>query len=267
MTGRACWICGRTPATAEHVWPKWLKRISAHETSSYKMGITDDAATLREWKSGTFEHTARVLCETCNHRLGELESEVRPIVEALLAGTASSIHPDDQRTLAAWLYKTGLMVATTIKQEAASLPRAHYKELESTLDLPPASVVWVGLLDERIHEGLFVVQRFQWWDRQAEVPTLCEGYLFVLGIGELAAVVAVLDTRQSTASSDLDLPFVLDGPGIGRLLRIWPSSSHYGHRWPPPATISGPALEGMASAFAQWATQRGPREEPTAGES
>jgi len=154
------------------------------------------------------------------------------------------------------------MVSTTIRVEAAALPSAHYSGLGSTLDLPPASVVWVGLLDKRIHEALFVVQRFQWWDRQAQAPTLSEGYVLVIGIGELAAVVAVLDTRQSEGSSDLDLPFVLEGPGIGRLLQIWPSSRHYGHRWPPPATISAPDLERIASAFARWAKQHDNGEEP-----
>ncbi|HKW69725.1 MAG TPA: hypothetical protein VJP81_04005 [Candidatus Dormibacteraeota bacterium] len=221
------------------------------------MGIADDQSTWREWNGATFEHTARVLCKPCNSRLGELEGRVRPIAEDLIASRATSIDADHQPILASWLYKTGLMVASTIKQEAASLPHEHYSELKGEFDLPPGSVVWVGLLDRRVNEAALHIQRFGWWDRQAAEPVHCGGYILVLGIGELASIIGVLDTRQSPASADMEFPFILDGPGVGRLLRIWPPSTHYGHRWPPSATIPGAALAGITSAFARWAESKG----------
>jgi hypothetical protein len=212
------------------------------------MGVTSDPANWREWTGATFEHTARVLCERCNERLGELEGHVGPVVERLLTRVDTSITPAQQKELAQWLYKTGLMVSTTLDHEATAIPRWHYEDLEASLDLPPASIVWIGLLDERVNEVAFWVQRFQWWDKFLQDPPESEGYLFVLGIGELAAVVGVLDTRQSPASTDMN-PFHLGGLGTGRLLRIWPSSDHYGHRWPPPLTIRGEDLKGLADSF------------------
>jgi hypothetical protein len=248
MAPRSCWICGAIPASEEHVWAKWLKRITRHPIGKYQIGVTSDPENWREWTGATFEHTARVLCRRCNQRLGELEGYVRPIVDRLLSGADTSIAPAEQKALAHWLYKTGLMVSTTLDHEATAIPRWHYQDLDASLDLPPASIVWIGLLDQRVNEVALWVQRFQWWDKFLPDPPESEGYLFVLGIGELAAVAAVLDTRQSPDSTDLN-PFRLEGLGAGRLLRIWPSSNEYGLRWPPPLTIRGEDLKRLADAF------------------
>jgi hypothetical protein len=212
------------------------------------MGVTPDPASWREWRGASFEHTARVLCKPCNTRLGELEGLVGPVVDRLLTRASSSITPAEQKELAQWLYKTGLMVSTTINHDATAIPRWHFEDLKASLDLPPASVVWIGLLDQRVNEVALWVQRFQWWDKTLAEPPESEGYLFVLGIGELAAVVGVLDTRQSPASTDMN-PFLLGGLGARRLLRIWPSSDHFGHRWPPPKVIRGEDLSGITGSF------------------
>lgn len=261
---RACLICGSTPATEEHVWAKWLKKITRHETGKYQMGITTDPDGWREWTGASFEHTARVLCERCNHRLGELDGRVRPVVEGLILGTATSVNSTEQAELAQWLYKTGLMVSTTLRHEASALPPWHYSGLEETLDLPPASAVWIGLIDRRVQEAALWVQRFQWRDRYVSDPPPAEGYIFVLGVGELAAIVGVLDVRQSPASTDMN-PFILGSLGVGRLLRIWPASQHYGFRWPPPQTIRAEDLRGIADAFVKTLQPRSADDAPRPG--
>ena len=247
---RACVICRGTPATREHVWPKWLKKISASEIGNYTMGVATNPENWREWTGAPFEHTSRVLCSRCNHRLSGLEGRIRPIIERLLTPGGTTISPNEQTQLGQWLYKTGLMVATTIDDPATHLPKWHYTGLGDSLDLPPASVVWLGMLDRRVHEGALWVQRFQWRDRELADPIEAEGYILVLGIGEVAAVVGVLDTSQSPDSTPMS-PFVLGQLGMGKLLRVWPASQHYGVKWPPPDRMQGEDLRGIADAFAR----------------
>lgn len=172
-----------------------------------------------------------------------------------MEGALTSITPAEQLLIAHWIYKTGLMVSTTMDATSAGLPRWHYAALDQSFDLPPASVVWIGRLDQRVYEAALWVQRFQWWDRQLENPPAAEGYVFVLGIGELASVVGVLDTSQSPESSEFVRPWILGSLGVGRLVRVWPSSQHYGHRWPPPDFLSGHDIDGIAAKFADWASR------------
>ncbi|MDQ6898445.1 MAG: hypothetical protein M3256_04810 [Actinomycetota bacterium] len=54
-----------------------------------------------------------------------------------------------------------------------------------------------------------------------------------MSIADVAALVAVLDVRQSPGSTDM-YPFVQGGAAAGRLSRIWPVSEHYSVNWPPP---------------------------------
>jgi hypothetical protein len=245
--------------TQEHVWPEWLKDIASGPVGDYKVGNTGDPGGWRQWRGASFSHTAGILCEACNHRLGALEGQVKPIVLRLLDGRATSVEAAEQSVLAQWLYKTGLMVSASMGEESARVPRWHYSDLATSLDLPPSSVVWVGRLDRRVQEAALWVQRFHWWDRELAEPTQAEGYIFFLGVGELLAIVGVLDVRQSPGSRDIGDAFKLGDLGVGRLLRIWPASTVYGHRWPPPESIRGEDLANMASAFVAWAerNQRG----------
>jgi len=249
MAARECRICGGKPTTLEHLWPKWLRRFSPHPVGVYRYGITSDPTGWQKFQRASFDHKSRVLCRLCNERLGtELEGPVAVLFERLLTGDAVAIPPGEQRLLAQWFYKTGLMVATTVSAEAATLPSRHYRDLGTSYDLPPTSVVWVGQLEGRLQEAGLWVQRFQWQDRLLDDPPASEGYILVLGVLDLAAVIGVLDARQSPASTDMN-PFLLGDLGAARLLRIWPPSSFYSQSWPPPLPLRGQDLSQIAERF------------------
>jgi len=238
------------------VWPKWLRKFASHPIGIYQYGISSDPAGWNRFSRASFDHKARVPCEPCNHRLGtELEAVVSPLVERLLSTEVTLIPPDEQRLLSQWLYKTGLMVATTMPSDAAALPRKHYEGLASSFDLPPGSIVWIGLLEKRLQEAGLWVQRFEWRDKLLTDPPAAEGYLIVLGVLNIAAMVGVLDLRQSPASTDMN-PFMLGERGVGRFLRIWPASTFYAQPWPPPLTVQGDDLSRIADAFVTFANER-----------
>jgi hypothetical protein len=215
------------------------------------MGIaTEPPEAWREWTGAAFEHTARILCEPCNNGLSELETKMGFLFDRLVGDEGTWIEPASQELLAHWLYKTGLMVSTTMDREAASLARHHYTELAGTLDLPPASFVWVGQLENPVHDATLRVQRFDWWDKQAVPARLCEGFAFALGIRLLVGFVVVFDLRQSPESDDWN-PIRTGSPVQEKLVRAWPASAHYGLKWPPPAKLNIDDLESIWRAIAQ----------------
>jgi hypothetical protein len=194
--------------------------------------------------------------------LGELEGKVAPIMQGLAADSIAVIEPQSQRLLAQWFFKTGLMVATSMDHEASRLPTQHYRDLVGSYDLPPASAVWIGRLNLPVHEAALWIQRFQWWDKHLDNPEPHDGYVFVLGIATIAAVVAVLDMRQSPESRDFDNAFVLGGLSQGRFLKLWPASSHYSQKWPPPMSLAGTDVKATADSFQRMGTMPPLRTQP-----
>jgi hypothetical protein len=188
-----------------------------------------------------------------------LEGRVGPLFVRLAGDQAISIDPDAQELLAQWLFKTALMVSVTIPQGAAALPRTHYQDLDKSFDLPPASAVWIGRLDSPVQVVALWVQRFDWWDNTLpERGRASLGYGVAMNVGDLAAVIAVLDTRQSPTSFETTTPFALSPFAQGRLLRIWPPSKHFGQRWPPTLTLSQDAVKQIADSFKKFTTGEQP---------
>jgi hypothetical protein len=214
------------------------------------MGVASNPAGWREWTGATFEHTSRVLCRSCNSRLEQLERGVAPIILAMVGLQPVRLTAAEQGTLAQWIYKTGLMVSTTIGHEASDLPKSHYSDLAQTFDLPPGSSVWFGAVEDPAYQAAFWVQRFRWRDNElTEAEALVgEGYVFVLSITDIVGVVCVLDARQSPNSTDQQ-PFELGVLGQGPLLRIWPKSEHYSVAWPPSVKLTGSDFQHLAESL------------------
>jgi hypothetical protein len=230
------------------VWPEWLQKITASPIGKTRIGIAGDPSSWRAWSGAVFEHTSRVLCWDCNHELGELEGRAAQLIGPMVNGEYVRLDKADQELLARWFFKTGLMVSTTYRHEATSLPSAHYSGLGKSLDLPPASAVWIAQVENPEYVAALWVQRFQWRDRELAAPPEGQGYMFAMSVGHLAALVAVVDSRQSPESSDL-FPFKLGGLAVGRLARIWPNSEHYGVHWPPTMKITAVEFQQLADSL------------------
>lgn len=246
--GRPCLICGAPNSTEEHVWPGWLQKIATTPIGNIRVGITTDPAGWREWTGAAFQNTSRVLCQDCNRSLGELEGKAAQLIPLMVGDGYVRLVAAEQELLAQWMYKTGLMVSTTLRHEASSLPTSHYVELGTSRDLPPASAVWIAQIQDPAYEAALWVQRFLWQDKELASAPVGQGYMFAISVRDLAGLVAVLDSRQSPESPDL-FPFKLGGAAIGRLFRIWPSSKHYGVQWPPAVKITAADFQSLADSL------------------
>ena len=246
--GRPCWICGAPDSTKEHVWPEWLQNITSSPTLNYRIGVSHDPTTWRQWTGAAFEHTSRVLCDVCNGVLGDLEGKVAQLIPRMVKAESIRLGSVEQKLLAQWFYKTGLMVATTTRHNAGDLPKDHYSRLSQTLDLPPTSEAWVAEIEQPRYSAALWLQRFDWQDRLLSDAPEAQGYIFALSVATVAGIVAVLDTSQSPQSAEMPA-FELRGRAPGRLLRIWPSSRHYGVPWPPSLKLTASDFQELADSF------------------
>lgn len=232
------------------MWPKWLQKIATSPTGTTRVGITSDPAGWRTWTGAPFQNTSRVVCEDCNGSLGELEGRAAQLIPAMVNGKYVRLDGAQQELLAQWMYKTGLMVSTTLRHDAASLPTTHFEGLGTSRDLPPASAAWIAQIDKPAFECALWIQCFLWRDKLIDYAPEGQGYMLAISVRGLAGLVAVLDSRQSPDSPSL-FPFKLGGIAIGRLLRIWPSSRNYGVQWPPAMKITAAEFQSLADSLQQ----------------
>lgn len=262
--GRPCWVCGAPDSTKEHVWPEWLQKVISTALLDYRVGVSHDPTSWRQWTGAAFQHTSRVLCDVCNGTLGELEGKVAQLIPQMVNGESVRLGSVEQTLLAQWFYKTGLMVATTARHNASDLPKTHYERFSQTLDLPPTSEAWIAQIDRPRYSAALWLQRFDWQDQLVNDAPEAQGYIFALSVATVAGVVAVLDSSQSPQSAQMPA-FELLGRAPGRLLRIWPSSSHYGVPWPPSMKLTASEFQQLADSFPEMGKRVGATGAPRSG--
>src|SRR4051794_2751172 len=110
---RGCIFCGGTPVTAEHVWPNWARRKLPQDVVAEHTVIaeTPDGTTSDTFRQRVFEQRVKVVCGECNNGwMSRLEQTNKPFLESALDGRGRALHCDGQRSLAAWAYKTALVI-------------------------------------------------------------------------------------------------------------------------------------------------------------
>ncbi|MFP3405671.1 hypothetical protein SB757_13550 [Pseudomonas sp. SIMBA_065] len=78
-----CVFCGRPPESKsrEHVLPQWLLRLTGDPNRTVSMGYSYKG---KREISFSWSSLVTPACESCNNEYASLESEVRPILEAIL---------------------------------------------------------------------------------------------------------------------------------------------------------------------------------------
>ncbi len=110
---KACVFCKKeVKLTKEHVLPNWL--CSLYPTD--EMVINEfTGASQSQWNSKIFQHTAKVVCESCNGGwMSKLEKDIKPLLTKMLNLEPLLIQKAEQELLAFWAQKTFLMLNKAI---------------------------------------------------------------------------------------------------------------------------------------------------------
>jgi hypothetical protein len=151
---RKCVFCGGERVTKEHVFPDWLKdvlppgqKLMWHSRRSRAVGSTPEDPEI--WEGPTLETEVKRVCHTCNHEwMSDLEGDAKPILIPMILGKPARLSVPNQEIVAAWGFKTFLMLHLLHKQK---IPTTHYKWLHDH-NRPPESVrisigEWAGSID------------------------------------------------------------------------------------------------------------------------
>ncbi|MCH7737462.1 MAG: hypothetical protein IH872_08695 [Chloroflexi bacterium] len=149
---KKCIFCGGQPLSKEHLLGAWLTPTIVEARLTPPTGeriiyIDDyrmvDGEIVRQNRRfvNNINLTVRCVCVPCNNGwMGDMEKEVKPIIESLLAGKYT-LGQDDQIALARWATKTAIIFRYHGSQEVPSMYLDWFYKHQTA---PPNTFVWFG---------------------------------------------------------------------------------------------------------------------------
>lgn len=139
----------RERMTSEHVFPQWISRLiegkapmMEHNREVVRARHAPQADTYLQ---PVFQQKVRAVCADCNNGwMSDLERAAKPLLMPGFDGRGRAFHAEGQRTLAAWGFKTALMLGEVFRGEATGVPRAHQVHLREHGEPPAAVGVWLS---------------------------------------------------------------------------------------------------------------------------
>ena len=233
-----CVFCEEGTASREHVIPSWLdvpiKRSRPLAPGRLRIGLThrytppsDSGDSVREWSAPGPDLVTKEVCEICNNEmLSDLETTIRAAVGDMVVGRPVELQSADQVSVAAWCYKTILLIQLVRPGKFSLIPRRRYAEFYRLRRPPSDARVWLGVVSQGssvLHE---VTMRVDMTTLSARSP----GYFAALSIGNL---LILCGGRCSVSNA----PFRVEARAAGTaLLALWPASVR-SMSWPPPTAI------------------------------
>jgi hypothetical protein len=148
LMARRCAFCGgANKIEAEHVWPHWAAELFADDgTFTYYrqfVGAGYEPEDPSSWVQKPFEWKARAVCKSCNNGwMSDLETAAKDtLFGSALSGRGRELPRGGQRTLAAWVLKTAMMVE---RNQCCFTPRDTARRVPALLEVSRA-------LRERAH--------------------------------------------------------------------------------------------------------------------
>lgn len=149
-----CVFCGQSGASKEHIIARWIgKSLSSavsipgatvtfrHRSVNPEAGL----ATSEKSAKGT-AFTTRSFCRQCNRWMGELEEEVKPILEPMLHGRSALIDDEAKSVLSRWAMKTVLAFQAAEAQQTTFARPQDNKVFRETGVVLPNTEIWLGSL-------------------------------------------------------------------------------------------------------------------------
>lgn len=240
---RSCLFCANPKLTREHVLPLWLSRLVSELGPGGPVTATREAEHVldfQQWQADVGELKLRRVCEPCNTGwMRRLEDAVIPIMTPMIQGEARALSPTDQRIVAAWTVKTGLLFQCTVK--ATPDPPAHELISLYSLNVPSnlarvwlASYSGTGWTLKGEHHHLHLT-------RPADPEQIYHGELFTLGVYRLVLQALILPD-----ASPIQIASVPDFDNF--VVSIWPNPIR-GVMWPPSASLTDAGFLQFAKRF------------------
>lgn len=250
---RQCILCGATPVTSEHLWPRWLserfprppgssviekigKRLRDAE-GKIEIGLRE--RKLKGVKPGT--QSMDVLCGGCNNEWGSvLERTAQPVITKLLNGEKFVIGAAEQETIARWLTLKFLVVDGDSKELQATPPDER-KAFRNRFEIPDPLQIWIVPLADGKWSTSYLIHSAdisitgQMRNDEAPVPNNVSTFTF--GIGRVLAFsfYCRMNSRRTLRIAD---------EGV-KAVQIWPRTGT-DIRWPPGNAIDDTIAEQLA---------------------
>ena len=247
-----CFFCGPTenPLTEEHVWPRWVSRLLFGKYNSnhfVNIRSTGDNTTGL-WKSRNIEVTTETVCDKCNNVwLSNFENnDIKPVATPLITGDQDVIlPPGDQWKLAAWAYKTAMLLEVAIppnERPPLFFTPSERKQFRDTTLAHERVRVFLSKYDYGQHPAhaqlpLHTLTRRE-EDRQSfdlKISTMTAGSL-----GMQVMAVRSVASGELVYASEIEFEFL--GKANEAVVPIWPPNPD-AVRWPPAQTMTQQDIE------------------------
>lgn len=243
-----CVFCDREAKSGEHVIPRWLgeplKDSHAVAPGMRRIGLTHRYtppagrdAEAREWSTPGPDLVTNEVCGQCNNGwLAELEERVKPTLGKIVRGEPTTLLSDDQPAMAAWCYKTVLLMQLVRPGKFRFIPHERYSQLHRDRRPPNDARLWLGATavdGQVVHEATMEA-------RLSTITSKHPGYFSVLTAGHL---VILCSGRCHQAAEPLSFDARAEGQAV---MRLWPASIRSAH-WPPAKVIQDLNLEALGA--------------------
>jgi hypothetical protein len=229
-----CIFCHKRANSKEHLWPKWLvDSVVQDRSSKIEMMFANRPDVIVE--NGKYV-TCRCVCKECNEGwMGDLEADIKPILEPLMYDSSSPLDYLKQLALSIWTTKTAI-VYECVKGEGTFYAPADRQHLLAWRMPPPDTLIWIGRYENSF--SLFVENHYL--SNPENTNVLSEGCVTTFAMGRF--VIQIFTARRSPQGEGLSFNVVTKEGEWGRLLiQIWPVLEQV-VRWPP-ALSFGPSEE------------------------
>ena len=108
----------------------------------------------RAWEPGGFDVKVRQVCRGCNNGwMSELENYSKSLVSDLATGSRNAeLTHAEQTKLAAWLYKTAIMLALAYPSENRYVPREDYRFFFRHRKPPDGTTIFIAAIAPETHD-------------------------------------------------------------------------------------------------------------------
>lgn len=242
---RHCIFCEGSPVTKEDVWPpRWLSRRYPPHTNATvtaeRYGIP-----LGSWPASGTGIQIGCVCPTCNNGwMSQIESDIKPIVEALLEQRAQTIEPDTLHLLAVWAIKNSMVLEGFTPDRRSVYTGTERRLFAEVRTIPSRLQVWLAACVEQT-SSFTSNERF---DDSEDLPGVY-GSATTMAYGPLAIqVLRVLVPDAVPPTTRVEVQ-PIDGPWNATLVPAWPRP-HAPAGWPPQQALNGePGLRLLSQRF------------------